>query len=127
MLNGVSASSTALTAHASNPNRSSPADIRAYLDFQILLSRVSASQQPLVAGDTAANPEEIPNTAPALIESGSGFQQFIAQRQLELSLRLNAEPAKVERLTLMLLADAFSAGSQLARTEPALPYPLSLV
>ncbi|MDT4855190.1 hypothetical protein FQZ97_895320 [compost metagenome] len=127
MVNGICASSTALTAHASNPNRSSPADIRAYLDFQILLSRVSAGQQPVLSQAIADAPEEIPDTAPALSESASGVQQLIAQRQLELSLRLNAEPAKVERLTLMLLADAFSAGSQLARTAPALPYPLSLV
>jgi|SRR3990167_3076302 len=127
MLNGVCASSTALTAHGGNPPPSSPADIRAYLDFQILLSRVTAGQQPVVAGDTAAVPEEIPNVAPALSEPDRGVQQLIAQRQFELSTRLNAEPEKVERLTLMLLADAFGAGSQLARTEPALPYPLSLV
>lgn len=127
MVNGICASSTALTAHGGNPSRSSPADIRAYLDFQILLSRVSAGQQPVVAGDTAAAPEEIPNVAPALSEADRGVQQLIAQRQFELSTRLNAEPEKVERLTLMLLADAFGAGSQLARTEPALPYPLSLV
>ncbi|SFP41488.1 hypothetical protein [Pseudomonas borbori] len=127
MLNGVCASSTALTAHGGNPPPSSQADIRAYLDFQILLSRVTAGQQPVVAGDTAAVPAEIPNVAPALSEADRGVQQLIAQRQFELSTRLNAEPEKVERLTLMLLADAFGAGSQLARTEPALPYPLSLV
>ena len=126
MLNGVFASSTALTAHGSNPSRSSQADIRAYLDFQILLSRVSAGQQPMVSDDTAAGAQEIPNTAPAHIEADSGFQQFIAQRQFELSLRLNAEPEKVDRLTLMLLADAFSAGSQSAPAESALPYPLTL-
>ncbi|OHC61379.1 MAG: hypothetical protein A3J25_11160 [Pseudomonadales bacterium RIFCSPLOWO2_02_FULL_63_210] len=126
MVNGVCASSTALTAHGSNPSRNSPADIRAYLDFQILLSRVTAGQQPVVSRAIAAGPEEIPDAAPALSKSASGVQQLIAQRQFELSTRLNAEPAKVERLTLMLLADAFSAGSQLARAEPALPYPLSL-
>jgi hypothetical protein len=125
MLNGVSTSSTALTAHGSNPSRS-PTDIRAYVDFQILLSRVSADQQPMVTDDPAAESQELPNTAPALIESDSGFQQFITQRQLDLSVRLNAEPAKVDHLTLMLLADAFSASSQIAPGEPALPYPLTL-
>jgi hypothetical protein len=127
MLNGVSASSTALTAHGSNPSRNSQADIRAYLDFQLLLSRVSAGQQPVVAEATAAGPAEAPHAAPAHGEPDSGFQQLIAQRQFELSTRLNAEPAKVDRLTLMLLADAFNAGSPPARGEPALPYPLSLV
>jgi hypothetical protein len=128
MLNGVSPSSSALTAHGSKPGRNSQADIRAYLDFQILLSRVSVGQQPRVTDDPAAEPQATTeNTAPALIEADSGFQQFIAQRQFELSLRLNAEPAQVDRLTLMLLADAFSAGSAPARAEPALPYPLSLV
>ena len=126
MLNGVSPSSTALTAHDSNPSRNSPADIRAYLDFQLLLSRVSAGQQPVVSDVPAAEPQAIAHAAPAPIEADSGFQQFIAQRQLELSLRLNAEPAQVDRLTLMLLADAFSAGRPLAPTEPALRYPLSL-
>jgi hypothetical protein len=91
------------------------------------LSRVSAGQQPVVAEAPAAGPEQAPPPAQAHGEADSGFQQFIAQRQLELSLRLNAEPAQVDRLTLMLLADAFSAGSAPARAEPALPYPLSLV
>lgn len=126
MVNGVCASSTTLTALGSNPSRNSLADIRAYLDFQILLSRVTAGQQPVVVEATAANPEQAPHAAPVLGEADSAVQQLIAQRQFELSTRLNAEPAKVERLTLMLLADAFSAGSQLARAEPALPYPLSL-
>lgn len=126
MVNGVCASSTTLTALGSNPSRNSLADIRAYLDFQILLSRVTAGQQPAVAEATAGDPEAAPHAAPALGEADSAVQQLIAQRQFELSTRLNAEPAKVECLTLMLLADAFSAGSQLARAEPALPYPLSL-
>lgn len=126
MVNGVCASSTTLTALGSNPSRNSLADIRAYLDFQILLSRVTAGQQPAVAEATAGDPEAAPHAAPALGEADCGALQLIAQRQFELSTRLNAEPAKVERLTLMLLADAFSAGSQLARAEPALPYPLSL-
>lgn len=127
MVNSLSASSTALTAHGRNPSRSSQADIRAYLDFQILVSRVTAGQQPVVAKDTAADPEEAPHAAPALIESDSGIQQLIAQRQFELSTRLNAEPAKVDSLTLMLLADAFSAGSQSAPAEPELvQYPLTL-
>ena len=127
MLNGVSASSTALTAHGNNPSRNSQADIRAYLDFQLLLSRVSAGQQPVVAEAPAAGPEQAPPPAQAHGEADSGFQQLIAQRQLELSTRLNAEPAKVDHLTLMLLADAFSAGSPLAPGESAPPYPLSLV
>jgi len=126
MVNGVCASSTTLTALGSNPSRNSLADIRAYLDFQILLSRVTAGQQPVLSQAIADAPEEIPDAAPVLGEAASAVQQLIAQRQFELSTRLNAEPAKVERLTLMLLADAFSAGSQLARAEPALPYPLSL-
>jgi len=126
MLDGLSPSSTTLTAHGSNPSRTSPADIRAYLDFQILLSRVSAGQQSSVSQATAAGPLEIPDAKPALSESAGAVQQLIAQRQFELSLRLNAEPAQVDRLTLMLLADAFSAGSQFARAEFALPYPLSL-
>jgi hypothetical protein len=127
MLNGVCASSAALTTHGSNPSRSSPADIRAYLDFQILLSRVTAGPQPVVAETPAAGPEQAPPPAQAHGEPDSGFQQLIAQRQFELSTRLNAEPAKVDRLTLMLLADAFSAGSPLAPGESAPPYPLSLV
>lgn len=126
MVNGVCASSTALTAHGSNPSRDSQADIRAYLDFQILLSRVSAGQQSVVAEATAAAPEQAVLPASAHGEADNDVQQLIAQRQFELSTRLNAEPEKVERLTLMLLADAFSAGSQLARTESVQPYPLSL-
>ncbi|MDP3977195.1 MAG: hypothetical protein Q8P85_04235 [Pseudomonas sp.] len=126
MVNGVCASSTTLTALGSNPSRSSQADIRAYLDFQILLSRVTAGQQPVVAKDIAAEPEEAPHAATAHGEADSGAQNLIAKRQFELSSRLNAEPGNVDRLTLMLLADAFSAGSQLARGESALPYLLSL-
>ena len=127
MVNGVTASSTALTALGSNPSRSSPADIRAYLDFQIFLSRVSAGPQPLATEAPAAGPEQAQAPAQGHGETDSGFSQLIAQRQFELSTRLNTEPTKVDRLTLMLLADAFSAGSQLARTAPARPYPLSLL
>ncbi|MCG4454055.1 hypothetical protein LJY18_12180 [Pseudomonas sp. MMS21-TM103] len=127
MINGVSAPSTALTTQGSNPSRSSPADIRAYLDFQILFSRVSSGQQPLVTAEAAGEPQVGTEVAPAGIEQDSGFQEFIAQRQLELSLRLNAEPERVDRLTLMLLADAYSAGSQSAPTTPEpLRYPLTL-
>lgn len=127
MVNSVSAPSSALTTQGSNPSRSSPADIRAYLDFQILFSRVTSGQQPQVTAEAAGEPQASAEAAPASIEQDSDFQDFIAHRQLELSLRLNAEPEKVDRLTLMLLADAFSAGSQAAAIRPELPrYPLTL-
>jgi hypothetical protein len=127
MVNGVSAPSSALTIHGNNPSHSSPADIRAYLDFQILFSRVSSGQQPLVTTEAASEPQASTEVAPTAIEQDSDFQDFIAQRQLELSFRLNAEPKKVDRLTLMLLADAFSAGSQSAPIKPELSrYPLTL-
>jgi hypothetical protein len=127
MVNGVSASNTAQPAYNNNPSRNSPADIRAYLDFQLLLSRVITGQQPVAGEDTAAEPPtEIQDTAPALIRSDSGFKQFITQHQLDLGTRLHAKPHNVDRLTLMLLADAFSAGSQIAPEEAALPYPLTL-
>ncbi|WP_324733575.1 hypothetical protein [Pseudomonas paeninsulae] len=127
MVNGVSTPSTALPAYSSNPSGNSPADIRAYLDFQILLSRVISGQQPLVTAEAAGEPQASAAIAPAAIEQDSSAQDFIAQRQLELGLRLNAEPKKVDRLTLMLLADAFSAGSQSAPTTPEPSrYPLTL-
>ncbi|MDA7087311.1 hypothetical protein PH586_13040 [Pseudomonas sp. SA3-5] len=128
MINGVSAPSPALTTQGSIPSRSSPADIRAYLDFQILFSRVTSGQQPRITAEAAGDPQVGTEVAPAGIEQDNDFQEFIAQRQLELSLRLNAEPKQVDRLTLMLLADAFSAGSQSAPITPEpLRYPLTLV
>ncbi|MDM8350495.1 hypothetical protein P8H27_16595 [Pseudomonas sp. sp1636] len=127
MVNGVSASSTALPTPSRQPSGNGPADIRAYLDFQLLLSRVTAGQQPLASAETAVEPQTSAAVAPACIEHDSGFQQFIAQRQFELSVRLNAAPEKVDHLTLMLLADALSAGSQSAPAESeGAKYPLTL-
>ncbi|TWC43251.1 hypothetical protein FBY03_101447 [Pseudomonas sp. SJZ079] len=128
MLNGVSASSTALTAYSSNPNLSGPADLRAYLDFQILLSRVLTQEPPSTAPDNAAEPQASETAALASPEADLDFQQFIAQRQFELSVSLNQRPEKVDRLTLVLLADAISAGSRAHSIEPELTrYPLSLL
>ncbi len=128
MLNGVSPSSTALTAYSSNPNLTGPADLRAYLDFQILLSRVMTAEQPQVAPASATEAPSDENTAPADAEPDSDFQQFIAQRQFELSVSLNQRPEKVDRLTLVLLADAISAGSRTHSSEAELaPHPLGLL
>lgn len=128
MLHGVSASSTALTAYSSNPNLSGPADLRAYLDFQILLSRVLIQEQPLAAQTSAAEPQTNERAAPASPEADHDFQHFIAQRQFELSVSLNARPKHVDRLTLVLLADAISAGGQAQSVDRKLTrYPLSLL
>jgi hypothetical protein len=128
MLNGVSASSTALTAYSSNPNLSGPADLRAYLDFQILLSRVLIQEQPPAATDNATEPQASESATPGNPQADHDFQQFIAQRQFELSVSLNQRPEKVDRLTLVLLADAISAGSRAHSIEPELTrYPLSLL
>lgn len=128
MLNGVSASSTALTVYSSNPNLSGPADLRAYLDFQILLSRVLIQEQPLAAQTSATEPQASESPTAANPEPDLDFQQFIAQRQFELSVSLNQRPEKVDRLTLVLLADAISAGSRAHSVEPELSrYPLSLL
>jgi hypothetical protein len=128
MLNGVSPSSTALTAYSSNPNLTGPADLRAYLDFQILLSRVMTAEQPQVAQAGVAEAPAIEDAAPTSPEQDSDFQQFIAQRQFELSVSLNQRPEKVDRLTLVLLADAISAGSRTHSAQPKqAPHPLSLL
>lgn len=95
------------------PVVSGPAEIRGYVDFQLLLSRLlpqppapHAAAAPVAEQDAAADGDQA---------------EFLARLQLELAERLHRGTAPLDRLGLALLADACDACARLRPPPAPLP------
>ena len=106
------------SAHGSSlPAASSAAEVRGYLDFQLLMSRMLSEQAP--AGAETAEPAATPASA------DPDYVAYLARLQLELGEHLKASWQRVDRLSLALLADACNACARVSApaATPALPAP----
>lgn len=83
------------------------AGIQASLDYQIL-RRTLTPDEPQADGPPAASEAaEVSSEQPAVAVQASDFEQIVEQRQLELNVRVNAEPQKTDPLVLDLASNGF--------------------
>ncbi|WPC04085.1 hypothetical protein SBP02_15070 [Pseudomonas benzenivorans] len=120
MINGLAPLPPSSVAGGTLPAPSSEAEIRGYLDFQLLLSRLLPGPLAAQARDSA---DSEPPPFPDGIEPDPEHGQLIARLQLELGEHLQAHPERVEPLRLAMLADACEAFSRVmpAAQLPQLP------
>ncbi|NQD91078.1 hypothetical protein HP532_00245 [Pseudomonas sp. CrR25] len=120
MLTGLAPLHPSLPTSGSPSSPSSAAEVRGYLDFQLLLSRLLPGP---LALEAPANADSTQPQAPESAEPDPEHGRFIARLQLELGERLKANPRRVDPLSLALLADACEACSRIAPTRQPLELP----
>ncbi|UTW08807.1 hypothetical protein [Pseudomonas benzenivorans] len=100
---------------SSLPAASSAAEVRGYLDFQLLMSRMLSEQAP--AGAEPAEPAATPASA------DPDQRAFVTRLQLELGEHLKASWQCVDRLSLAMLADACDACARVSAPAATLALP----
>jgi hypothetical protein len=120
MINGLATLQPSSAAGRNLPAASSAADVRGYVDFQLLLSKL-LTQQPAASADDASEAAPEPVQAPAAVDADRA--EYLARLTLELGEHLRARPQPVDHLSLALLADASNACARLIPPEAALGLP----
>ncbi|WP_439861245.1 hypothetical protein [Pseudomonas sp. MBLB4136] len=124
MINGLATLQPSSAAGRNLPAVSSEAQVRGYVDFQLLLSKL-LPQQPVATADGASDaaPEPAPLPAPAQEAVDADYADYLARLTLEHGEYLRARPQPVDHLSLVLLADASNACARLTAPGAVLGLP----
>jgi hypothetical protein len=117
MINGLATLQPSSAAGRNLPAVSSETEVRGYVDFQLLLSKLLPQQPAAIAPDGAGEAAPEPEPAPTQAVVDADYADYLARLTLQLGEHLRARPQPVDHLSLALLADASSACARL--TPPA--------